>query len=150
MAVRFTQAARGQSGRKSLRQLNSILTDYKRFIGVVDEEAERIMQGAAEIVLRYTIPLTPLATGALRESGKAEARRYPKGWAGVVSFGGAENPVTPTSNAPEGVVNYAIKVHEDLERTYNVGGPKYLEQGGQMALHEVDMFVVGELRKIRP
>jgi hypothetical protein len=150
MAVRRTQFAKGGSGRTDVRSLNSILTDYKRFVGVVEEEAKRIMQHAAGMVLEATIPLTPKDTGALRASGKAEAVKTAKGVAGVVSFGGPDNPVAPTSNAPGGVVNYAIMIHEDLERAYRVGGPKYLERGGLEVKSKVDAYVMSELRKITP
>jgi hypothetical protein len=144
MAVRRTQFAKGGSGRTDVRSLNSILTDYKRFVGVVEEEAKRIMQHAAGMVLEATIPLTPKDTGALR------AVKTAKGVAGVVSFGGPDNPVAPTSNAPGGVVNYAIMIHEDLERAYRVGGPKYLERGGLEVKSKVDAYVMSELRKITP
>jgi hypothetical protein len=150
MAIRRTQFARGGSGRKDVRSLNNILTDYKRFVGVVESEAKRIMQTAAQMVLDETIPLTPLDTGALRSSGRAEAVETPKGVAGVVSFGGQDYPVTPTSNAPTGIVAYAIKVHEDLERHYAVGGPKYLERGGIEAKDKVEAYVLSELKKIKP
>jgi hypothetical protein len=150
MAVRRTQFATGSSGRKSLRGIGLILTDYKRFKDKVDDEVETIMEGAANIVLENTIPLTPEATGALRSSGRAFAIRTLKGLAGVVTFGGPENPVTPTPNAPSGIVNYAVMVHEDLERQYAVGGPKYLERGGIVSKQEVDEYVLSELRKIKP
>jgi hypothetical protein len=150
MAVRSTRYARGGSGKNNSRSINTILSDFKRFAGVVDEQAERIMGDAADIVLRHTLPLTPEATGALRSSGRTFTIKTGKGYAGVVTFGGPDNPVTPTPNAPTGIVNYAIMVHEDLERSYNVGGPKYLERGAMSARKEVDDYVVNELRKIKP
>lgn len=150
MAIRRTLVAGGKSGRKDVRSVRSVLTDYKRFMGIVEAEALRIMLGAAEIILEHTIPHTPLATGALRASGKAESYVSVRGVVGVVSFGGEHNPVTPTSNAPTGIVTYALKVHEDLERSYGVGGPKYLEIGGIEAKEAVDNYVIGEFKKIKP
>lgn len=146
--AKLTKFARGQSGKKSVRQLNTILTDYKRFVNVVDAEAFRIMEQAAKMVLDATIPHTPLQFGSLRESGRAFAMHTGRGVVAVVSFGGPDNPVTPSPNAPTGVVDYALKVHEDLERTYAVGGPKYLEIGALEVKQEVDDFIVNELKKL--
>jgi len=148
--ARQTPFATGKSGRKDVRQVGRVLTDYKRFVQVVEDEALRIMEEAAYMVLEATIPHTPLQFGGLRESGRAYAEMGPKGPRGIVTFGGDSNPVTPTPNAPTGIVTYALKVHEDLERTYNVGGPKFLENGGLDAKQEVDEFIIRELRKIKP
>ena len=66
MAPRRSQYARGKWA--DARSMNSILTDYQRFKGVVEEEAMRIMQGAAEITLDYVKPYVPIETGALHVS----------------------------------------------------------------------------------
>lgn len=146
MAVRRTVFAGGQSGKKSVRSVNVVLTDYKRFKGLVDAEAARIMQGAAEIVLEHTYEYVPVDTGALKQSGTARVQKSPKGWSGKVTFGGLENPVSPTKNAPQGIVFYALMVHE------NAGGNgfKFLEQGAMDAAEAVEDYVVAEFRKITP
>ena len=85
------------------------------------------------IILSNTIPEVPRDTGALRASGKNQIERLDRGFSsqqsvsGFVAFGG-QTPVTGR-NSPGGIVDYADYVHEDLVRSYTVGGPKYLEKG---------------------
>ena len=146
--ARRTFAARGQF--PGNRSINTILSDYKRFVGVVEEEALRIMQTAAEMTLEATLPFVPVQYGGLRESGKAEAVKTPKGIVARVSFGGEDTPVTPTPNAPQGYVNYAAVVNYDLEKHHNVGEAMFLEKGAFHSKQEVDEYIKSELRKVKP
>lgn len=135
---------------KDNRSINGIITDYKRFVGVVEADAMRIMETAAKMTLDATLPYVPLATGALRESGRAEAVKTSKGVAAQVSFGGPNAQVTPTKHAPYGVVDYAAVVNYDLTKQYAVGGPMFLEKGALESKSAVDAFIMTELRKIQP
>lgn len=148
MATRRSTFARGKWA--DARSINAILTDYKAFVGVVEDECERIMGEAAKIVLDYTLPLVPEETGALKASGKAEAVRTRKGVAAVVSFGGPDNVVEPTKNAPTGIVDYAAVVNYDIEKMHDSGEALFLEKGASAAKEDVDAFIMAELRKIRP
>lgn len=130
--------------------ISNVLTDYRRFVNIVEDEAARIFEEAAKIVLEETKPLVPVQTGALLESGRAFSEASPRGVRGVVAFGGPENPVSPTRNAPIGIVNYAAMVHEDLDTPHIQGQAKFLEQGGIAAAGRVDSYIISELKKIEP
>lgn len=132
------------------RSINGIITDYKAFIGVVEEECERIMQRAAEITLDHIKPYVPVETGALLESGRAQAVKTSKGVAALVSFGGPDAPVKPTKNAPTGFVDYAVVINYDTDRKGATGEPFFLETGTAEAKDEVDQYIMTELRKIKP
>lgn len=148
MAPRRAQYARGKWA--DARSINSIITDYKNFVDVVEEEAMRIMQGAAEITLDYVKPYVPIDTGALLESGTANAVKTSKGVAALVSFGGPENPVKPTKNAPAGIVDYAAVVNYDVTKIHAIGEDQFLEKGTLESKDEVDAYIMRELRKIKP
>lgn len=151
MSSRRTIFAGGSTGLGRDRSINLIVTDYKKFIGVVEEEAERILLVAANMVLEATLPYVPHHTGALKESGRARVIKTAKGLAAVVSFGGPDAPVTPTANAPGGVVWYAPMVHEDLQKYPLVTGePYFLVKGGNDSKADVDAYIRSELRSISP
>jgi len=141
MATRVNIGAKGIGGS---RALNLCLTAYNDFAKVVNAEAFRIFQGAAQIVLNHTYPFVPVQYGGLSQSGAASAEVTPKGVRGKVTFGGIDNPVTPTPNAPLGIVTYALIVHENAEGR----GYKYLEQGAESARIEYDTYIKAELAAI--
>lgn len=127
--------------------INLIITDYKRFVGVVEKDTRRILQKAADMTLDSILPLVPVETGALKESGRAFVVATPNGFAANVSFGGPDAQVTPTKNAPYGIVDYAAVQNYDLERS---SSPLFLETGAQESKDEVDAYIMSELRKIKP
>lgn len=143
--ARRTAYRRGAYNTKS--SINMIISDYRRFQGIVEEEAMRIMQNAADMTLDYILPLVPVETGALKESGRAEAIKTPRGVVASVSFGGPEAQVTPTKNAPAGIVDYAAVVNYDMERS---SSPLFLEEGTRESKEEVDAYIMSELKKIQP
>lgn len=150
MVVRTTIAARGKTGIENPRALAGIVTDYKRFAQFLKKDTRRIMRGTGKIVLDETKPLVPRDTGALLNSGKVRLIESEKGIGVDVSFGGLENKVRPTKNAPQGIVDYAIIVHEDLSVPHETGQAKFLEKGIMLSKGKVEKFIVAELRKVRP
>ncbi len=146
--ARRTFVARGQF--PGNRSINTIVSDYKAFIGVVESEMLRIMQTAADMTLEATLPFVPEEYGGLRESGRAEAVETPKGVVARVSFGGPDAAVTPTPNAPTGYVNYAAVVNYDITRTHPVGQSLFMEKGALESKDEVDAYIKSELMKIAP
>lgn len=138
----------GKGGK--VRSINSMTTDYKRFVDVVEADTRRIMEGAAQITLNHILPLVPVETGALKESGTARAVKTKKGVAAVVTFGGKENPVSPTKNAPAGIVDYANYVNYDTSLEHIVGESLFLEKGTASAKQEVDAYIIREYRKVQP
>ena len=124
------------------KSLEFIRTDYSRFVDITKRDMRRIMQLASEIILERTLPWVPLEFGGLRQSGRAFAGRTDRGWAAFVSFGGDEAPVDPTPNAPGGIVDYAVFVHERFV--------PFLDIGGREAESEVDALMVRELKKLKP
>lgn len=148
--ARFNIAAKGKGysqGSNSVRAIEGILTDYKRFIGVVESEAERILEDAAGMILDAAVANAPEETGALKESGRAGTRKNEKGQIyGYVSFGGLDAPVSPTKNAPRGIVDYAVVVHEDA----NHSGYKFMEEAALQIKDDVDNYIVSELKRLKP
>ena len=65
--------------------------------------------------------LVPMDTGALAESANREFKISKNMVEGGLGYGG-NNPVTPTQNAPGGLVFYAVKVHEDQTLNHPRGG----------------------------
>lgn len=131
------------------RSINAIVTDYKNFVGVVNSEVERIMQGAADMTLEATLPYVPVETGALKESGVARTIKTSKGVMAVVSFGGDNTPVKPTKNAPAGFVDYAVVVNYDTAKAHPNGEAMFLEKGSLESKSKVDAYIMNELRKIK-
>ncbi len=148
MAVRRTIFAKGTQPSRD-RTLNVLIQDVRKLSTTIDSRLPSIMKGAADIVLRHTLPHVPRRTGALAASGKAEAVPGKNGgWAALVSFGGSSNPVTATVNAPAGVVEYAVFVHEGYGPGARVPA-KFLELGGLSARREVEEYILTNLRKIK-
>lgn len=147
--ARFNIAAKGKGfsqGSNTVRAIEGILTDYKRFVGVVEEETERILDEASNMVLDAARANAPEETGALKESGRAGTRKNERGIFGYVSFGGLDAPVTPTKNAPKGIVDYAVVVHEDA----NHSGYKFMEEAALNVKDEVDAYITSQLKKVEP
>lgn len=149
MAPRFTTFSRGKAfikggGRagNTAREISTIVTDYKRFAKVVDAEAERILTDVAGMILEAANKYVPVDTGALISSGRATVQKGPKGPGALVYFGGENNPVTPTKNAPTGIVNYAVIVHEMTI--------KFLELAVIDTKEMVNHYITTELKKLEP
>ncbi len=148
MAVRTTVFTRKTQPSRD-RTIAVLMTDYNRLTAKVNERLPGIMKGAADIILRHILPHIPIDTGALRASGKAEAIPTASGgWGAQVSFGGPDNPVTPTRNAPTGIVEYAIFVNWGGGRGNRVAH-HFIERGGQEAKREVEEFILTNLRTIK-
>jgi len=159
MAPRSTVFTRGKTGVENPRSIAAILTDYQKFVKVTNKESKRIMFGAAEIVLKHTGPFVPVQTGALKNSGTARAIKTAKGYAAEVSYGGPNNPVPPTKNAPKGWVHYAILIHEGTGRVddddegeseFKREPSKFLEKGIISSKIEVDNYITNEYKKLTP
>ena len=135
--------------RRTSKQVSHIVSDYKAFVEATKKDTKKIMKKAADLILKKTIPYVPVDTGALRQSGTASIKENTKGVEAQVAFGGYKNPVTPTRNAPTGVVHYATVVHEDVEGwavgKYKSGQYKFLEVGAIEAKPAVDRLIKREL-----
>lgn len=144
--VRIEYGGRGK-GSVAGEAARGLLGNFRRFVDDVNAVAEGIVSEAAEIVLARAVENAPEDTGALRESGRVETEHTESGANAWVAFGG-DYSVTPTKNAPKGVVTYAAFVHEDMERSYRTGGPKYLERAISETRSQVDQFVFKELSEL--
>jgi hypothetical protein len=104
-----------------------------KFDGVA-EDAIEIGKRAGQLILDRALPLTPMETGALRESGRVE----------IVGDDHSKNIQVKVIFGYDDGVDYAAIVHEDLEPkkfTEAGTGPKYLETAvDQSAAEVVDMF----------
>lgn len=123
-----------------------MLEQYKKLQKLVLDRTQKVLMTAGNQVLKASIPLTPLDTGALRRSGKVNVEPRAQIPVCQVTFGGTT--AYPTKNAPAGVVDYAITVHEDLGTPHAVGGPKYLTYGGRAALPKVKKTIQDGYRRI--
>lgn len=128
--------------------LRAITFGFRQFFDGADHEAFQAAGEAAQITMDASIPLTPLDTGALRASYRRDVERTPGGEIGaIITVGGPDNPVEPTKNAPEGIVDYAVIVHENLEnQRFRVGGPKFLQRGTTAALPKINAMLAKRMK----
>jgi len=140
--IRIKDAADGEQGIKAIMEgLNSFFRD-------VDDITEELAVKAARLVITEADVLVPRDTNALAESWDARAVPLSRGgWKGVASYGGPTR-TGPTRNAPEGIVDYAVIVHEDLSVEHVIGEAKYLEKGAEAAKPEIDALFKNELKKL--
>jgi len=106
---------------------------YKKFNQIINkkikDKIEEELLNMGEILVEYTVPVTPKEYGSLRSTIRAETEsdnKFIKMQVGVAgNFQGKKSP-----NAPTGYVDYAIVMHEDLSYTPKTPGtgPKYLEK----------------------
>lgn len=147
MAVRTNiYAKRGRGGTNAI---NLILTDYKRFMEITKKAARPIFKEAGEIILEETLPLVPVQYGSLRESGRVKVEDHGRGLTVNVSFGGDLARVRPSPNAPTGIVDYAVIVHEDLNTPRQNGQAKFLEVGAMRARDRVEKHIITRLKEIK-
>lgn len=91
-----------------LKRLNKLADTLPDLVGAA-------MRAEAEIEMTEAKKRTPVDTGALRASGRVEGpRRFGRDLTVYLRFGGAS-------------VDYAWRVHEDLEMFHRVGQAKFLE-----------------------
>lgn len=88
----------------------------ERLAARMPTEAARALYAEAEVEMTEAKKRTPVDTGALRSSGHVDPPQ--------TTFSG-DVSVTLGFGGP--AVNYALKVHEDLEAYHRVGQSKYLE-----------------------
>ena len=134
MAIRRTHFI---TGKKDVAPtVNHMLSGFRKYFeGVLDEMMDAAEEAGHEI-LENAIDFAPADTFALRESGKVYIdKRNKKDPRVEVAFGGT-TPVID-KHSPDGVVDYAIEVHENMEGQYRVGGPKYLLNGANAAMPRV-------------
>lgn len=124
--------------------IDAIIKDYKSFEKVTTEEMERIMEEAGDIILDVTSEFVPIDTGALLESGFSMLVETGSRVEVDVGFGGSDNPVTPTENAPDGIVFYAALVNENPEGD----GFKFFERGIEASRDEVNAFIEQEVKEV--
>ena len=121
------------------------LYGFESFVDSVDQLSDEFVEKAAITLYEETLKLVPVDTGALYESGSAYTDETGSGKKkAVVTFGGVESPVTPTRNAPSGVVGYANIVNE-LHPTNS----KFMERGAEAAIPKVKRMLVSILRRAR-
>lgn len=119
-----------------------VVSNLRQKMNEAAQVNEQVAREAGELILKKALPLTPIKTGALRESGRVEVGESRAGNTTVeVTFGG-------------GSVDYAVFVHEDMprgvEKTYTAAGtgPKYLQRGAAEALNEVERLIKQRLSTV--
>jgi len=128
--------------------MNRVISTIARKFEEVNSESARIMQEAGEIILEEAIDLTPKETNALRESGRVFVGTKADNVVTVIVGFGGNVRVTPTANAKDGIVDYAIIVHEDMETSHPVGQAKFLEEGTKRSLDRVKAFIEKEYKRL--
>lgn len=97
---------------KGLTELGSRLGELA---GDIADQAGAALRAEAEIEMTEAKRRTPVLTGALRASGHVTGPRwYGRDVSVQMLFGGP-------------AIDYAVKVHEDLEAFHRVGQAKFLE-----------------------
>jgi hypothetical protein len=99
----------------------------------VNNDALHIAKACGDLILERALPLTPMESGKLRESGRVEMTGTGKNIQVRVAFGNDDD------------VNYAAVVHEDLNSdkhfTVEGTGPKYLEQAVNESKDEIESLI---------
>jgi hypothetical protein len=119
----------------------NMIANFDRYVTRITKGSREAMRWAAETILEQTMPLVPLDTGALRESGRVETSsgegltRHRIGAA--VKFGGGP-----------GRVRYAVFVHE-TNKNYRIGQWKYLQEGVNRARPIITRGVAERLKRVR-
>lgn len=132
---RITVSAVGPGPPANFTQL--ALTAYDDFRKDAERELLEALKEAGDRLLETARSLAPRDTGALRASGRAIVDTSPGSGKHriVLRFGGPDFPVPPTRNARNGIVDYAVIVHEDLDprriNAYKEGGPRFMVRAAQ-------------------
>jgi len=129
--------------------ITAVMSGLTSFFEDVDELCKDVVLRAAMMVIEESNKLVPRDTQALAESwyaGVVETQRG--GYKAIAAYGG-DTRTGPTSNAPNGVVTYAVQVHEDLEVNHPNGGQaKFLEDGAAAAKPRIEGEMIAELRDL--
>ena len=148
------------SNREASLAMRRVVANFDRFVNDVSTETKQALRESGDLLRDQARELAPKDTGALRESGRtfvAESGRGTRTKVSVtVSFGG-NTKVSPTRNAPNGVVDYAAWVHEGISGFATEGainyttpgtGPKFLERAAQMKEQEIKNLIRKRLRAV--
>lgn len=104
----------------------------RSFFEGASDDALNAAKDAADLLLERALPLTPMDTGALRESGRTEVERKGNKITAKVIFGNEET------------IDYAAVVHEDMQPknwTTEGTGPKYLETAVDQTRDEIEELI---------
>lgn len=133
------------SGEKAI---NAIIGGLGSFFEDAEELTKDVVLRCAMMVISESNKLVPRDTQALAESWGAHAVETQRGhYKAIASYGGGTR-TGPTMNAPNGIVTYAVQVHEDLEAHHNNGQAKFLEDGAQNAKPRIEAEMIAELRSL--
>lgn len=95
------------------------LDPLKKLVGAFKTSSMQIITQAvvehAEKVMGWSKQMVPVDTGALRASGRVRVKVSDAGVIAELAYGSAS-------------VEYALRVHEDLNAVHRVGNAKYLER----------------------
>lgn len=127
------------------RGIGLAITGYKSYMKRNEGLTKDLCLKSAELILEEAKIRAPYQTGALRASGKAYlARSNPGNFVATVSFGGETSVIG--RNSRDGVVRYALIVHEDLAGTVKSGEPKYLENAGNALKPAIKQMFIDAFR----
>lgn len=114
----------------TLRKKTLNVARLKQSFEALSEDALEAAKEAGDLILQTALPLTPMDTGALRDSGR------------VTVEGTAKNITVKVTFGDDAEVPYAAIVHEDMERPQNYTTPgtgaKYLEIAVDQCSHEIE------------
>jgi hypothetical protein len=106
------------------KTMTATLSDH--ITGVAAPGLMKATYAELEDVLKDSLPLVPVDTGALRGSGYvAEPWMEDDHVIDEVGYGGVATKINPKTLEP--TTAYALAVHENLEAHHEVGQAKYLE-----------------------
>ncbi len=135
------------AGDNPKQDMTRILAKYDIFVDEVNREAVDLAKRAGTEVLDRSNEIVPSVTGALKQSGRVFVGKGKTHVSANISYGGGVR-VSPTKNAPSGIVDYAVYVHEDLEAHHPQGEAKFLEKGAAIASRKVKAIITEGLRKL--
>ena len=124
-----------QSSADAKKAFDAVGKRLEKVIKAIRVESEPALLAIAKEIERRALPLTPIDTGALRESSFTDSRTTSEGAEAVVGFGkGGEPP-------------YAVFVHEIQANHESPTQWKFLQAAAEQVEKEIPEMLAAMLRK---
>jgi hypothetical protein len=104
--------------------VDTVMRNLRRIVEGRHDEATVAFKQVLDEDMEKARAIAPKQTGALRSTGKVTEDRSGKSYRAVLSFGGPSTVKTSSGNY---YVDYAVRVHEEVEAKRLTGEPKFLQ-----------------------
>lgn len=137
-----------KAGELGVNKIEGVFEGLNSFFDDIGDLTTEVVRRSGMMVVSETDKLVPKDTQALAQSWQVNVIETQRGGLKVAVTYGGPTRTGPTVNAPTGIVDYAVIVHEDLETPHQNGQAKFLEVGGAMAKPRILSELIAELKAI--